>query len=125
MYISRPTECTNYYNASLFIIKCSTCFGLFSPSPGATFWSGISHLIHVYVSVTTAWRVHRLRMEERPPIWRVTANKLNKQSRTADKGWSSSLRVGKGANNSSPWKIQVFRTTHRRYASSGDKTMRW
>ena len=24
-------------------------------------------------------------MEERPPIWRVAANKLNKQSRTADK----------------------------------------
>ena len=26
---------------------------------------------------------------ERPPIWRVAANKLNKQSGTADKGWSS------------------------------------
>jgi len=25
-------------------------------------------------------------MEERPPIWRVAANKLNKQSRTADEG---------------------------------------
>jgi hypothetical protein len=34
-------------------------------------------------------------------IWRVAANILNKQSRTADKGWSSSLRVGRGANNSS------------------------
>ena len=33
-------------------------------------------------------------MEERPPIWRVAANKLNKQSRTADKGWSSSLGLG-------------------------------
>jgi hypothetical protein len=30
------------------------------------------------------------------------ANILNKQSRTADKGWSSSLGVGRGANNSSP-----------------------
>ena len=39
-----------------------------------------------WVPVTTAWRVLRLRMEERPPIWRVAANKLNKQSRTADKG---------------------------------------
>ena len=46
------------------------------------------------VPVTTAWRVLRLRTEERPPIWRVDANKLNKQSRTADKGWSSSLGVG-------------------------------
>jgi hypothetical protein len=30
-------------------------------------------------------------------IWRVAANILNKQSRTADKGWSSSLGVGRGA----------------------------
>ena len=60
-----------------------------------------------WVPVTTAWRVLRLRMEERPPIWRVAANKLNKQSRTADKGWSSSLGVGRGANNASPWKPHV------------------
>ena len=33
-------------------------------------------------------------IEERPPIRRVAANKLNKQSRTADEGWSSSLGVG-------------------------------
>jgi hypothetical protein len=33
---------------------------------------------------------------------RAAANILNKQSRTADKGWSSSLGVGRGANNSSP-----------------------
>ena len=39
----------------------------------------------LWVPVTMAWRVLRLRMEERPPIWRVAANKLNKQSRTADK----------------------------------------
>jgi len=44
----------------------------------------------------------RLRMQERPPISRIAANILNKQSRTADKGWSSSLGVGRGANNSSP-----------------------
>jgi len=31
----------------------------------------------------------------------VAANKLNKQSWTADKGWSSSLAVGRGANNPS------------------------
>jgi hypothetical protein len=35
-------------------------------------------------------------------IWRVAANILNKQSRTAVKGWSSSLRAGRGANNSPP-----------------------
>jgi hypothetical protein len=33
---------------------------------------------------------------------RVAANTLNKQSRTADKGWSFSLGIGRGANNSSP-----------------------
>ena len=54
-----------------------------------------------WVPVTTAWRVLRLRMEEQPPIWRVAANKSKKQSRTADKGWSSSLGVERGANNSS------------------------
>ena len=35
----------------------------------------------IWVPVTTAWRVLRLLMEERPLIWRVTANILNKQSR--------------------------------------------
>jgi hypothetical protein len=35
-------------------------------------------------------------------IWRLDASILNKQSRRADKGWSSSLGVGRGANNSSP-----------------------
>jgi hypothetical protein len=29
-------------------------------------------------------------------VWRVVANILNKQSRTADKRWSSSLGVGRG-----------------------------
>jgi hypothetical protein len=35
-------------------------------------------------------------------MWNVAANVLNKQSRTADKEWYSSLGVGRGANNSSP-----------------------
>ena len=56
----------------------------------------------MWVPVTTSWRVLRLRMEEWPPIWRVAANKSNKQPRTADEGWSSSLGVGRGANNPSP-----------------------
>ena len=51
------------------------------------------------VPATTAWRVLRLRMEEQPPIWRVAANVMNKQLRTADKGCSSSLGCGQGANN--------------------------
>ena len=55
-----------------------------------------------WLPVTTAGRVLRLRMEERPPAWRIAVNILNKQSRTANNGWSSSLGVGQGANNSSP-----------------------
>jgi hypothetical protein len=35
-------------------------------------------------------------------IWRAAANILDKQPRTADKGWYSSLGVGRGVNNSSP-----------------------
>jgi hypothetical protein len=35
-------------------------------------------------------------------IWRVATNMLNKQSRTADSGWSSSLGFGRGANNFPP-----------------------
>jgi hypothetical protein len=33
-------------------------------------------------------------------IWRIAANILNKQSRTADKGLSSRLGIGPGALNS-------------------------
>jgi len=66
-----------------------------------------------WVPVTTAWRVLTLRMEERPPAWRVGANILNKQSRTADKGWPSSLGVGRGANNSSPQKYIMLRNSQR------------
>ena len=44
-----------------------------------------------WVAVTTAWRIHRLRMEERPPVWKVAANILNNQSWKAEKRWSSSL----------------------------------
>jgi hypothetical protein len=37
-------------------------------------------------------------------LWRVAANILNKQPRTNDMGWSSSLAVGRGANTPSPQK---------------------
>ena len=43
--ISRPTRCTNSYNESLLIIKRSTCFGLSSPSSGATFFEAVSQLV--------------------------------------------------------------------------------
>ena len=47
-----------------------------------------------WVPATTARCVLRLRMEERPPIWKVAANILKKLTRTADKEWSSRLVVG-------------------------------
>jgi hypothetical protein len=46
-------------------------------------------------------------MEERPTTWRVAANIFNKQSRIADRGWSSSLGVGRGGKNSSPKKNNI------------------
>jgi len=42
-------------------------------------------------------------------IWKVAVNILNKQSRTADKGWSSILGLGRGANNSSPYEATLLR----------------
>jgi hypothetical protein len=47
--------------------------------------------------------------EEGLQIWRVTVNVLNKQSWAADKGWTSSLGVGRGANNASPYKSNALR----------------
>ena len=81
-------------NCSSFVVTiCTTC-------RNSTF---LFHVILTtrdqWVPVTMAWHVLRLRMEERPPVWRVAANILNKQSRTADERWYSSLRVGRGANN--------------------------
>jgi hypothetical protein len=35
-------------------------------------------------------------------IWRETANIFNKQSRTADRAWSSSVGTGREANNQPP-----------------------
>jgi len=35
-------------------------------------------------------------------VWREAANMLKNHSQTADERWSSSFRVGRGANNSSP-----------------------
>jgi len=48
-------------------------------------------------------------MEERPPTWR--AEQRNNQSRTTDKGWSSSLGVWRRANYSSPYKATTLEIT--------------
>jgi hypothetical protein len=63
----------------------------------------------------------------RPPVadggtasdMRVAANILNKQSRTADKGWSSSVGVGRDANNSSLLKHILLRNIHRQSLAPG------
>jgi hypothetical protein len=41
-------------------------------------------------------------------LWRVAANKLNKQPQTADKESASSLEVGCGSNNLLPQKIRLL-----------------
>ena len=41
-----------------------------------------------------------MRMEEQPPTWKGNANVLNKQSRTADNGWSFSLGLSEVLTNS-------------------------
>jgi len=58
------------------------------------------------VPVTTTWRFGRSRMEERPPIWRVAANVMNKQSRAADKG--SSSRMGLGEVLTTPHRKNIY-----------------
>jgi len=47
--------------------------------------------------------------EERPPKRMVDANILNKQSRTADKGWFSSLGVGRSANDYSRKELKMLK----------------
>ena len=86
-------------NLALICIKMPFVSSLFSSLGACIFRTMISDK---RVPVTTAGSVLRLRMEELPSIWRVAANILNKQSRTADKVWSSNLGVGRGGNNSSP-----------------------
>jgi hypothetical protein len=55
--------------------------------------------LNKWVPIATAWRIHKLRMEEQHPTRTVAAHILNKQSQAADEGWSSSYGVGTGANN--------------------------
>jgi hypothetical protein len=72
------------------------------------FTTNINAFRDTWVPVTTAWSVLRLWLEERPPIWMVAANILNKQSRTAVKGCSYGLGVGRGANKSSPKNVYCY-----------------
>ena len=68
-----------------------------------------------WVPVTTAWRVLRLRIEERPPIWRVAANILNKQpTRGGPPAWGLGEVL-----TTPPCKTFMLRNTNMQDASSG------
>ena len=69
-------------------------------SSGSVWGAGGCEFHDKWVPVITAWRVHRLRKEEQPAVWRVAVNILNNESRTTDKVWFSIFCVGRGANNS-------------------------
>jgi hypothetical protein len=51
--------------------------------------------------------------EDSLQIRKVAANILNKQSRTADKGWYSSLGLGEGAKNSPQKKTACYEMLYR------------
>jgi hypothetical protein len=51
-------------------------------------------------------------MEKQPPIQKAAARILNNQLLTADYGWSSSLGIGCGANNSSQYKLALLRNKY-------------
>jgi len=50
-------------------------------------------------------------MNERPPVWSVAANMLNKQAGTTDNEWSSSLGFGKDVKKFLPYKL-LLRNVH-------------
>ena len=51
-------------------------------------------------------------MGERPPVWRVAANILNKQSQTADKGWFPALWLGELLTTLHRKKLRCCKTFH-------------
>jgi hypothetical protein len=51
-------------------------------------------------------------------MWRVAANIVNKQSQTADKGWSSSLGVGRRATGCDTDHYMVVANIRERLAAS-------
>jgi hypothetical protein len=82
-------------------ILCSSLMRGFLSTPFFSTFIILCHIKWVHCHHGKA----RPRVEDRGDglqIWRVAANILNKQSRTADSGWSSSLGVGRGANNPTP-----------------------
>ena len=79
--------CCVSFKSSVILRLCNVVFPLSHDK-----WVPVNHGVIVL----------RFQMEKRPLVWRVAANILNKRSRTLDKGWPSSIEVGRGANNYSP-----------------------
>jgi hypothetical protein len=52
-------------------------------------------------------------MSKRPPVWRVAAKILNRQARTADKGWYFSLGIGRGVTTPHRKKLIMLRIIHK------------
>jgi hypothetical protein len=78
----------------------------------AEIWRKYMRFHDKWVPVTMARCVLRLQMEKQPPIWKAAARILNNQSLTADKGWSSSLGFGWGANKSSRYKMALLQNKY-------------
>ena len=74
VYVSRPTRWTNSYNESLLIIKRSTCFGLFSPSSGATFLKLYRNGISRYVRLVGGYSFKK-RLKSPKHVERLMINK--------------------------------------------------
>ena len=83
---------------------CTAVNCLLRGCPWLCFWRGWYFTIQCcslslshdkWVPVTTAWRILKLQIEEWPPIWRVAANILNKQSQdiyyTTSLSWDSKI----------------------------------
>jgi hypothetical protein len=70
--------------------------------------------------VTTSWHTQVADGGKGLQIWRVAANILNEQWRTAEKGWSSSLVIGRGTITPHPKNPKCY-TGHRTWKYSSNK----
>lgn len=67
-----------------------------------TAFTGITTLSEFPAATAGRMRPQVAYEEDRMKMWRAAVNILDKQSRTAEKGWSSGLCFGPGADNSPP-----------------------
>jgi hypothetical protein len=123
-YCSKSTTQKHFQITQLIRNKNSTLNCVDKELRDSLYWQQSSNINRAYAppsNVISAIRIKRVRSvaetrmwvrchkgmarpqvadEDGPQIWKVAANILNKQSRMNDKGWPSSLGVGRGATNS-------------------------